>query len=606
MPYSIDCEISKKQQNPVSRVLKLCIAFSVVCATSLIILISSDLSLSLHSTDSKVQHIIVSLILASFSVLIYMIFRSAKINEARLTELAQSQHKYQKLFSSITDAVLIFCPQTGVIIDCNLAAERLFELEKHQLCDQEIYSLMEDQDQLRQHVQENSDELSKRILSATINNPNCKHVDVEISTGVFDFPHEQLNQDQVAVAIIRNISVRKKLETRLQQSERMQSIGKLAGGVAHDFRNQLTVVTGYCDLLKFDLKDQPEIYESIEQIRQAADRATNITQQLLAFSRKQTLNPEILNIGSVLGLLRKPLTRIIGEQIQINYNVCDKAYVKVDRTQFEQAIFNIAINARDAMPDGGRIDISLKVINLSKSDAMNFPDMKAGKYAVLDMQDSGIGMPPEIAARVFEPFFTAKKGNRGTGLGLATVYGFVAQSNGHIEAKSRPGKGTKFRMFLPALSDDIGTQFDESQQAQKPAGGSEIILLTEDDDAVRHLVAKVLHNCGYTVLQASNPQEAIPLGEHYEAQIDLLISDVIMPRMNGAELADRLKKARPNMEVLFISGYSGKALEKCKLEITQDNFLAKPFNPNDLATTVRKLLDKKKLADSPSDFQALN
>ena len=535
-----------------------------------------------------------------------MIFRSAKINEARLTELAQSQHKYQKLFSSITDAVLIFCPQTGDIINCNRAAEKIFELDKDQLCDKQIYSLMEDAETFKQHVIENPEELSKRILSSKLSNPNCKHVDVEISTGTFDFPYESIDQNQVAVAIIRNISVRKKLETRLHQSERMQSIGKLAGGVAHDFRNQLTVVTGYCDLLKFDLKDQPDIAESIEQIRQAADRATNITQQLLAFSRKQTLNPEILNLGNVLGLLQKPLTRIIGEQIQINYNICEKAYVKVDRTQFEQAIFNLAINARDAMPNGGQIDIELKLVSLSKADAMNFPDMKAGKYAVVDMQDSGIGMPPEIAARVFEPFFTAKKGNRGTGLGLATVYGFVTQSQGHIEAKSRPGKGTKFRMFLPTLPDDIGMQFDESQQAQAPAGGSEIILLTEDDAAVRHLVAKVLHNCGYTVLQASNPQEAIPLGEHYEAQIDLLISDVIMPRMNGAELATRLKKARPNMEVLFISGYSGKALDKCHIKITQDNFLAKPFNPNDLATAVRKLLDKKKQADSPSDITMLN
>jgi PAS domain S-box-containing protein len=382
------------------------------------------------------------------------------------------------------------------------------------------------------------------------------------------------------------------LEDQLRQAQKMEAIGQLAGGVAHDFNNQLTVISGYCDMLLRPLPEEDPTRHMIEEVRRAGERAHRLTSQLLAFSRKQVLNPEVIDLDRVLSEMHNPLARMLGEQVELSLIVeADRGQVKLDRSQFEQAIMNLAINARDAMPDGGVLTIETALLQLDAAEARRRPGLSPGPHELLVVRDTGEGIDDQIVEKIFEPFFTTKETGKGTGLGLAMVYGFVKQSSGAIEVESAPGNGATFRLYFPAEA-FIPTN-EAKDEPDDSNGGDETILVAEDEESVRQLIVRGLRRYGYTVLETSNAREALPLGEGYEGSIDLLVTDVIMPGMSGPELAKRVQQVRSSIPVLFVSGYAPTTMADHELLRPGKNLLAKPFTPRELAEAVRRVLDAR-------------
>ncbi|HYL84812.1 MAG TPA: ATP-binding protein [Candidatus Angelobacter sp.] len=392
------------------------------------------------------------------------------------------------------------------------------------------------------------------------------------------------------MGIGREVTEHRLMEERLRQSQKMEAIGTLAGGVAHDFNNILMVISGYGSVLNEALASDPKLRAHVEQIQKAAERAASLTRQLLAFSRKQAIQPTPLNLNSVVTSIEKLLHRLIGEHITISTRLDSKlGTILADPGQIEQVILNLAINARDAMPDGGRL--TLETRNTQIQDSTTAPkNLKPGPHVELVVSDTGVGMSLEVQARIFEPFFTTKPLGKGTGLGLSTVYGIVEQANGHITFTSQPGGGTTFRVYLPRVDSALAPG-DTSKLEQVTLDGSETVLLVEDDQAVCDLVRAVLISHGYSVLSARRPQEAEMLCEERRGSIDLLLSDVVMPEMNGAELSERLQKKNPKMKVLFMSGYIDEAVVHQGIQEKKLAFLQKPFSPLSLARKVREVLD---------------
>ena len=389
-----------------------------------------------------------------------------------------------------------------------------------------------------------------------------------------------------------------RLEAQLLQAQKMEATGRLAGGVAHDFRNQLTVIRGYSDILLRQLARDDPSRGPIEEIRAAAERSATLTSQLLAFSRKQILSPCVLDIGDILRDVEDPIKRMLGEDICVSVVLShDGTHVLVDRTQVEQALINLAVNARDAMPGGGRLIIETATVTLDDDYVKGHVGAQPGPHVMLAVSDSGTGMDAETLGQIFEPFFTTKGKGKGTGLGLSMVYGFVKQSGGTVYVYSEPGRGTTFKIYLPRAEAPAGAGA-AGQAAQAPSprdyNGSETILVAEDEDAVRQLVANVLRRNGYTVLEAASARTALPLGEHYDGKIDLMITDVVMPGMSGPDLARQLKATRPDMPVLYLSGYTADAIAHHGVLADGVKLLSKPFGPAVLGQTVREVLDANK------------
>jgi PAS domain S-box-containing protein len=385
------------------------------------------------------------------------------------------------------------------------------------------------------------------------------------------------------VALALAASKRRQLEEQLRQAQKMEAIGHLAGGVAHDFNNLLTAILGYCQLMLSQMRPDDALRSHLEQIQHASDRAAQLTRQLLAFGRKQVLNPRILNLNQVVAGLEPMLRRLIGEDINLSTVLApDVGPVKADPGQIEQAVFNLVVNARDAMPEGGTLVI--RTANVA-------PLAGKGEQVMLSVTDSGVGMDAHTLGRIFEPFFTTKESGRGTGLGLPMVYGIVEQSGGRVEVWSEPGRGATFRVYLPRLSPEEASVPEPAPPVSVPKDvrGSEIILLVEDDMQVRTLVRLILERQGYRVLEAATPQDAIQLSEQTSEHVHLLLTDVVMPRMNGRELYERLGVSRPDMRVLYMSGYTEKAFAADAGPGA--SLIQKPFEPEALALRIREILD---------------
>lgn len=388
--------------------------------------------------------------------------------------------------------------------------------------------------------------------------------------------------------------------TRLEQmlqSQKLESIGRLAGGVAHDFNNLLTVIQGYCDLIEAAISQGTPILEELEQIRLASQRAASLTRQLLAFSRKQLLSPVTLALAGVVENLRKMLDRLIGEDIKLITALDPQLrLVLADPSQIEQVLMNLVINARDAMPTGGTLKIAAENVDLDADDAVAHPDLPPGQYVLLTVSDTGDGMDEHTQAQIFEPFFTTKGLGYGTGLGLATVYGIIKQSGGEISVTSRPAQGTTFHILLPASSGAA----DAPVAVPAPTavrGGSETILLVEDDGLVRGLVRTVLCKHGYRVLEAMKGLDALAIARQHPDSIDLLMTDVVVPQLSGPDLAEQIRQVRPQTKVLFMSGYTEDAVVRHGLLMSEVAFLDKPFSPLRLAARVREVLDAARPAD---------
>jgi len=400
------------------------------------------------------------------------------------------------------------------------------------------------------------------------------------------------------LAIARDITDQKRaedrgaqLEEQLRRAQKMEAIGRLAGGVAHDFNNMLMAIIGCSEFLLASLPEDEPLRREVEEIRKAGERASELTRQLLAFSRRQVLQPKVLDLNAVASDIDKMLRRIIGEDIELVTALDPRlGRIKADPGQLEQVIINLAINARDAMPKGGRLTLETLNVELDESYARDHAMVKPGPYAMLAVSDTGTGMDEETQAHIFEPFFTTKGLGEGTGLGLATVYGTVKQSGGYIWVYSEPERGTTFKLYFPRVPEE--NQCPVAPVAKSEAlRGTEAVLLVEDDPVVRNLVRRTLALYGYTVREAVGAREALALCQEGKERIDLLLTDVVMPHMNGRDLAEAVRLCQPGVKLLFMSGYSGEAVVRHGMIQQNMPFLQKPFTPDTLARKIREIFD---------------
>ena len=412
-----------------------------------------------------------------------------------------------------------------------------------------------------------------------------------------------LLEQELSFAVCRDITElkaaeeeRAKLEVQLRQSQKMEAVGQLAGGVAHDFNNILTAVFGQLDLAVQSLETHypaaHDLLEGIQQIEHSAQRASALTRQLLAFSRRQVIQPESLNLNVTLGNLQKMLQRLLPENVTLQQNLApDLPATKADAGQLEQAIVNLVVNARDAMPDGGCLTIETHRAELDDAYVTLNPGAQPGEHVVLTISDTGQGMDRATAERVFEPFFTTKPRGQGTGLGLSTVYGIVKQTGGHITVYSEPGTGTTFKILLPVAKEGASAA-PKPARAESAPGGNESLIICEDDVAVRELMARALTTAGYNVLVATDPSKALEMAKDHAGPLELLITDVIMPDMNGKQLSEALTKIRPDIRTLFVSGYTSHVIAHHGVLEDGVDFLEKPYTQRQLLLKVRQILDR--------------
>jgi PAS domain S-box-containing protein len=398
-------------------------------------------------------------------------------------------------------------------------------------------------------------------------------------------------------ALRQEIAENERTSEQLRQSQKMEAIGRLAGGIAHDFNNLLNIIIGYASILEERPDPDPKWRESVRQIMSATDKAAALTRQLLAFSRKQVLQPELVNVNDVLRTMCKMLPSLVGEDVELSvWPEAALAYVRAGRGQIEQVIMNVVVNARDAMPEGGKLTICTSNLDFIEDEEDYGGDEEGvppGSYVQLMVSDTGQGMDLETQAHIFEPFFTTKGPGGGTGLGLATVYGIVAQSGGHIRVCSEPGKGTTLKIYLPRIADAVPTTSIEKAEDGGSWQGSETILLVEDQQHLRRLLREVLQARGYTVQEADSGNAALNIVNRYHGRLDLLITDIIMPGMRGWEVARRITALRPEMKVLYISGHTDTDLMHEGALSTGEVLLEKPFKPEALLLKVRDLLAER-------------
>jgi PAS domain S-box-containing protein len=502
-----------------------------------------------------------------------------------------SDELYRQVFEVESDAIFLLEQETGRILEANPAAARLTGFSHDELLTLRNDELTTEPEVTRERTRGGTGAL---LAERTIRRKDGTLVECEVAAGFF------VRDGQPAVlAAIRDVSARRRSERerrelaeQLAQSQKMEAIGRLAGGVAHDFNNLLTVIGGTTDLLLARMEGRKELVEDLGLIRDASRSAAGLTRQLLAFSRKQVLRPRIIDLNEVVRTSERMLQRVIGEDIRLETRLSLEPWsVRADPIQMEQVIMNLAVNARDAMPAGGSLRIETSNVTVESERAGAPRGVAPGRYALLTVTDTGLGMDPPTIARVFEPFFTTKGEGQGTGLGLATVYGIVQQSGGQIAVESTPGRQTTFRVFLPqATEHEPATR--EVQAPRPTASGGETVLVAEDAESVRRLVTHVLRRAGYDVLAAASGEEALELAARHVGPLHLFIADVVMPGITGRETADRLLVDRGDLRVLLMSGYGGSAAVTAGALRAGEDFLQKPFTPAQLEQKVRELLGR--------------
>jgi len=401
----------------------------------------------------------------------------------------------------------------------------------------------------------------------------------------------ETQQGFFGIAFVSDISQRKALEEQLMQAQKMEAVGRLAGGVAHDFNNMLTVINGYNRMILDELSPLDPLRGYAEEVLKAADRAGALTNQLLAFSRRQIIMPRVIQVNAVVGQTEKMLHRLLGEDIQLVFDLQpDVGNIKADPNQIAQAIVNLAVNARDAMPTGGRISLETANVHLDENYVRTHLGVQPGDFVMIAMNDTGHGMDASTRQRIFEPFFTTKMQGKGTGLGLATVYGMVKQAGGDIWVYSEVGQGTTFKLYFPRVHESVPHAGDGSGEPE--AIGGETVLVVEDEQAVRELTVKMLKQLGYVVVAAASGAEAVEISRAYPDRIALLVTDVVMPNMSGRQVADQLLAARPDLKVLYLSGYTENTVIHHGVLENGVDFLPKPFSRETLGKKVREILGK--------------
>jgi two-component system cell cycle sensor histidine kinase/response regulator CckA len=517
----------------------------------------------------------------------YFVALFDNITERKRAEdtLRRSEERRRALMEHALDAVLVLSPD-GTILEANRAAETLAGRPRGEQVGRSFLELLQAEDR---------DAVAGRFArmletgyvhdSSSVLRPDGRTIPIEISASRVD-----VGGGPLVLAIVRDVSERRQLENQLRQSQKMEAVGQLAGGIAHDFNNLLTAILGYADLLAAQFEKGEAIGESLLEIRKAGERAASLTRQLLAFSRRQVLEPKVLEVNALIENIHNMLSRLIGEDIELQVVLQPGVgRVRADAGQLEQVIMNLAVNARDAMPQGGRLTIETADVDLDKGFAAQHATVRPGLHVMLSVSDTGVGMDTSIQSHLFEPFFTTKEKGKGTGLGLATVYGIVKQSGGSIWAYSEPGKGTTFKVYLPRV-EEAPSSVGLVPAAAVVLGGSETILIVEDEEAVRRLTRRLLEARGYRILEAGNGAEGLAAAREHRDPIHLLLTDMVMPDMTGTELAARLQESRRNLRVLFMSGYTDDAVVRNGLLGPGRLFLQKPFTPDALARKVRAAL----------------
>jgi len=506
---------------------------------------------------------------------------ASKVAEKKQIE---SETKYRALFEQATDAVFIE-DTTGIILDTNSRATEILGWSREELIGSHISKLVppEESSKLRIHFERLEHGVGFRVESYNLHKDGRK-IPVEVNIMPVEVSGESL-----IIVFVRDISDKRRLEDQLRLSQKLEALGRLSGGIAHDFNNLLTGIFGFVDILKLSLPTTDPNYSTVEDIESVAVRAASLTKRLLAFSRKQVLRPEALEINEVIGDMSGILARIIGEKIDFRFEPGENLpLIMVDRSQLEQVLMNLVINAGDAMPDGGRLIVETAIADFDKEFVETHSEASFGKHVMLAVSDTGCGISAENLPRIFEPFFTTKGAGVGTGLGLPTVYGIVKQSGGHVFVYSEIDKGTTFKVYFPIAEQDTN---EKPVPNDLPCDGDETILVVDDDPDVRKAIVKALSYNGYNVVEASDGREALEKIGDLKGPLHLVITDIVMPKLGGRDLVEIIRDIYPAIKIIYISGYTDKSVIAPELESAPGEFFAKPFSSEALAKKVREILD---------------
>jgi PAS domain S-box-containing protein len=553
----------------------------------------SDLAIAFNQMLERLQlsHLNIERNTAELNVALDRMRQEIAERERTEAALKESERKYRTIFEESKDVIFISSFHDGKFLDINRAGAELFgypsaeslkalDPRRDLFNDTEEYTvlsrMLESQGFVKDHevtMKKSNGELLTVLVTAAI---------VRDQEGaVFSYR-----------GVFHDVTDKRRLEQQLAQSQKMEAIGQLAGGIAHDFNNILTAIMGYCNLLLMDIPEDSPLKDHADHILSSSERAANLTRSLLSFSRKQVMSPKPINMNEIVITIEKLLRRLIGEDIELR-TVLDPGEVMVlaDSGQIEQVLINLCTNARDAMPGGGVITLAISTAVVRHQD---LPDQTAGRpgaYAVIVVSDTGTGIDARIRDKIFDPFFTTKETGKGTGLGLSIVYGIMKQHNGFITVDSSPGRGSRFKLYLPLIEAPVVASREGS--APRPRGGTETILLAEDDDEVRKLIRLVLSGNGYRVIEAVDGQDALAVLSRQNGAVDLLLLDIIMPRKNGKEVYDTVRSQNPGMKAIFMSGYTADIIDKKGIIAENLNFIPKPIAPLELLALVRSVLDGK-------------
>jgi PAS domain S-box-containing protein len=504
--------------------------------------------------------------------------------------IRRGEERLQAILNSMPDGVIVL-DERGLVTLFNPAAEKIFQRKSAHAQDRPIEELFapSDQPNYEEYLSRNNGSGPSGVIELGAVQPGGYVLPIDVAVSEIS-----RGGARMSIVVVRDISARKKLEEQYRQSQKMEAIGRLAGGIAHDFNNLMQAILGYSNLLDRRLPPGDPNHDAVDQIQKSLAHASSLTRQLLAFSRKQVLKPKLMPMNAAVSDMTQLLRRVLGETIQLKLKLADPVpLIRADPGQLEQLILNLAINARDAMAHGGTLEIETRNADFREHAQLSTGKIPAGPYAVLRISDTGCGMTPEVLSHLFEPFFTTKESGKGTGLGLSNVYGVVKQSGGEITVYSEAGRGTAFEIYLPRYE---GTVPGAETPVAEPTHvrGSETVLLVEDEELVRMMLVEVLKAADYKVLDARHGADALDLAAQHQGPIDLLVTDMTMPGFSGSELARRLSGPRPQMQVLYISGYTDVELALTAKDSQSIQFLQKPFHPDAFLSKTRQILDQRK------------